>query len=88
MGGLEEPADGNWLQTFTIITTDADESFMPIHNRVPVILHEGDFQSLARDLPELLTLELQIDLAGMTGRPWHLCGLSDFPEPVTPEVLY
>ena len=39
----KDPADGRWLQSYTIITTDANEIMMPIHNRMPVILHEGDF---------------------------------------------
>jgi putative SOS response-associated peptidase YedK len=39
----KNPADGSWLQTYTIITTDANQLMMPVHNRMPVILHESDF---------------------------------------------
>jgi putative SOS response-associated peptidase YedK len=39
----KDPADGRWLQSYTIITTDANEIMQPIHSRMPVILHEGDF---------------------------------------------
>jgi putative SOS response-associated peptidase YedK len=39
----KDPANGNWLQTFTIITTDANEIMAPVPNRMPVILHPGDF---------------------------------------------
>lgn len=39
----KDPANGQWLQTFTIVTTDANEIMMPVHNRMPVILHESDF---------------------------------------------
>ena len=39
----KDPANGQWLQTFTIITTDANELMAPVHNRMPVILHPGDF---------------------------------------------
>lgn len=39
----EDPANDKWLQTFTIITTDANDLMMPVHNRMPVILHPGDF---------------------------------------------
>jgi putative SOS response-associated peptidase YedK len=36
-------AVGHWLQSFTIITTEANELMAPVHNRMPVILHPGDF---------------------------------------------
>jgi putative SOS response-associated peptidase YedK len=39
----KDPANGQWLQTFTIITTDANELMAPVHNRMPVILHPGNF---------------------------------------------
>lgn len=39
----KDPANGQRLQTFTIATTDANEIMMPVHNRMPVILHESDF---------------------------------------------
>jgi putative SOS response-associated peptidase YedK len=38
----KEP-NGNWLQTFAIITTEANVLTAPIHNRMPVILHPGDY---------------------------------------------
>lgn len=34
---------GDWLQSFAIITTDANEAMAPIHNRMPVILHPQDY---------------------------------------------
>jgi putative SOS response-associated peptidase YedK len=39
----KDPANGQWLQSYTIITTDANEIMAPIHERMPVILHPGDF---------------------------------------------
>ena len=36
--------DGEAICTCTIITTDADELLAPLHNRMPVILHEEDFR--------------------------------------------
>lgn len=38
----KDPA-GKLLQTFTIITTNANELLTPVHTRMPVILHEQDF---------------------------------------------
>jgi putative SOS response-associated peptidase YedK len=31
------------LQSYTIITTDANELMAPVHDRMPTILHRGDF---------------------------------------------
>ena len=38
----KEP-EGQWLETFTIITTDPNELMQPIHNRMPVILPRRDY---------------------------------------------
>jgi len=35
--------EGEWLQTFTIITTDPNELMAPIHNRMPVIIPRRDY---------------------------------------------
>ena len=38
-----EPSSGEWLRTFAIITTDANELVADIHDRMPVILAPGDY---------------------------------------------
>jgi putative SOS response-associated peptidase YedK len=35
--------EGGWLQSFSIITTDANELMAPVHNRMPVILKPVDY---------------------------------------------
>ncbi len=35
--------DGSWLQSFSIITTDANELMARVHNRMPVILKAEDY---------------------------------------------
>ncbi|HEY1986727.1 MAG TPA: SOS response-associated peptidase [Terracidiphilus sp.] len=35
--------DGSWLQSFSIITTDANELMAKVHTRMPVILHPRDY---------------------------------------------
>jgi putative SOS response-associated peptidase YedK len=40
---VEDPANGQWLQSYTIITTDANELMASVHDRMPFILHPGDF---------------------------------------------
>lgn len=39
----KEPATGEWLQTFAIITTTANELTGKVHDRMPVILHPPDY---------------------------------------------
>jgi putative SOS response-associated peptidase YedK len=36
--------DGSWLQSYSIITTDANELISGIHNRMPVILNPQDYE--------------------------------------------
>jgi putative SOS response-associated peptidase YedK len=42
IGGLwenwKEPTSGEWIRTFVVITTDANELVAQIHNRMPLIL--------------------------------------------------
>lgn len=39
-----DPANGEWLQTFAIITTTANELTGKVHDRMPVILHPRDYE--------------------------------------------
>lgn len=39
----KDPANGEWLQTFAIITTIANELTAKVHDRMPVILHSRDY---------------------------------------------
>ena len=39
----KDPANGEWLQTFAVITTDPNELTAEVHNRMPVIVHPGDY---------------------------------------------
>lgn len=53
--------DGGWLQSFSIITTEANELMAPIHNRMPVILHPPDYKRWLdrnNDFPELPPIDL------------------------------
>jgi putative SOS response-associated peptidase YedK len=38
----KEP-DGEWLQSFSIVTTEANELMSSVHTRMPVILHPRDY---------------------------------------------
>ena len=55
----KDPANGHWLQSFTILTTDANETMQPVHDRMPVILQPKDW---ARWLSREETVQLPLDL--------------------------
>ena len=51
--------EGHWLQSFAIVTTEANELMAPIHPRMPVILHARDYDRwLDREETERLPLDL------------------------------
>jgi putative SOS response-associated peptidase YedK len=39
----KEPASGEWIRTFAVITTDANELAAEIPDRMPLILAPGDY---------------------------------------------
>jgi putative SOS response-associated peptidase YedK len=39
----KEPSTGEWVRTFAIITTDANDLLADIHDRMPVILPPSDY---------------------------------------------
>ena len=47
----KNPADGQWLRSCTIITTDANELIAPIHDRMPVILDSDDWPAWLGEVP-------------------------------------
>ena len=55
----KDPANGQWLQSYTIITTEANELMAPVHDRMPVILHPSDFN---RWLDREVTNQPPVDL--------------------------
>ena len=51
--------EGHWLQSFAIVTTEANELMSRIHPRMPVILHSRDYDRwLDREETERLPLDL------------------------------
>ena len=38
------PGSWKWIRTFAIVTTEANELMSEVHNRMPVILPESDWQ--------------------------------------------
>jgi putative SOS response-associated peptidase YedK len=51
--------DGGWLQSFSIVTTQANEMMSAVHTRMPVILHRRDYDHwLSREVTEQPPLDL------------------------------
>ena len=40
----KEPSTGRWERTFAIVTVPANKLIAPIHDRMPAILYQSDFQ--------------------------------------------
>ena len=54
----KEP-DGGWLQSFSIVTTEANELMAEVHARMPVILHSKDYARwLSREVTERPPVDL------------------------------
>lgn len=52
-------AQGHWLQSFAIVTTEANELMVSLHPRMPVILHSRDYERwLDKEETERLPLDL------------------------------
>jgi putative SOS response-associated peptidase YedK len=49
------PASGEWLRTFAIITTEANQLVADIHDRMPVILAPADYARWLADEPIRVT---------------------------------
>jgi putative SOS response-associated peptidase YedK len=48
----KEPASGEWIRTFAIITTEANDLVADIHDRMPVILQLSDYGRWLSDEPD------------------------------------
>src|SRR5438046_10762983 len=48
----KEPVSGEWIRTFAIVTTDANEMVADIHDRMPAILAPGDYTRWLSDEPD------------------------------------
>jgi putative SOS response-associated peptidase YedK len=81
----KEPASGEWIRTFAIITTDANELVSDIHDRMPAILSRTDYTqwlSEERDPHELLK---PFPSAAM--RMWPISTRVNKPENDEPSIL-
>jgi len=82
IGGLwenwKDPKSGEWIRTFTIITTDANELVAHIHDRMPLILAPGDYVRWLGDEPDPRDLMRQFPAEPM--RMWPISTRVNNPE--------
>jgi putative SOS response-associated peptidase YedK len=56
IGGLwenwKDPVSGEWIRTFAVVTTDANELVTEIHDRMPLILAPSDYARWLSDEPD------------------------------------
>ena len=81
----KEPVSGEWLRTFAIITTDANELVAAIHDRMPVILAPSDYDRWLGEEPDPPGLMRPFPSEPM--RMWPISILVNKPENDDPSIL-
>jgi putative SOS response-associated peptidase YedK len=89
IGGLWENwrdlGTGEWLGTFAVITTDANELVAQIHNRMPLILAPGDYTRWLSDEPDPRYLLRPFPAEPM--RMWPISTRVNKPENDDPSIV-
>ena len=89
IGGLwenwKDPASGEWIRTFAVITTDANELVAEIHDRMPLILAVGDYNRWLSDEPDPRDLMRPFPSEPM--RIWPISTRVNKPENDDPSVV-
>jgi putative SOS response-associated peptidase YedK len=65
----KDPATGEWLRSFAVITTNANELVSEIHDRMPVILRPEDYERWLGPEPDPRDLLRPFPAELMTMRP-------------------
>ncbi len=89
LGGLwenwKEPASGEWIRTFAVITTDANALVAEIHDRMPLILAPGDYARWLSDKPDPNELMRPFPAGDM--RMWPISTQVNKPENDDPSIV-
>jgi putative SOS response-associated peptidase YedK len=89
IGGLwenwKDPNSGEWIRTFAVITTDANELVAKIHDRMPLILRAGDYMRWLSDNPDPRDLLRPFPSEPM--RIWPISTRVNKPENDEPSLL-
>jgi len=89
IGGLwenwKDPTSGEWVRTFAIITTDANEIVAEIHDRMPLILARTDYTRWLSDEPD--PGDLMRPLQSEPMRMWPISTRVNKPENDDPSIV-
>jgi len=89
IGGLwenwKDPTSGEWIRTFAVITTDANELVAQIHNRMPLILPPGEYARWISDEPDPHKLMRPFPAVPM--RVWPISTRVNKPENDDPSIV-
>jgi hypothetical protein len=81
----QDPASGEWLRSFAVITTDANELVAQIHNRMPLILAPGDYSRWLSNEPDPRDLLRPFPAEPM--RMWPISTRVNKPENDDPSIV-
>ena len=81
----KEPASGEWIRTFAIITTDANELVADIHDRMPVILAPVDYARWLGEEPD--PRDLMRPFPAELMRMWLISARTNKPENDDPSIV-
>jgi putative SOS response-associated peptidase YedK len=89
LGGIwenwKDPTSGEWIRTFAIITTDANELVDNIHDRMPLILAPSDYEEWLSDYPDPRQLMRPFPASPM--RMWPVSTRVNKPENDDPDIM-
>jgi len=81
----KQPGSGDWIRTFAVITTDANELVADIHDRMPVILAPSDCARWLGDEPD--PRELMRSFPADLMRMWPISTRVNKPENDDPSII-
>jgi SOS response associated peptidase (SRAP) len=84
-GNWKEPASGEWIRTFAIITTDANELVANIHDRMPIILAPNDYARWLGEKPD--PRDLMRPFPAELMRMWPISTRVNKPENDDPSIV-
>ena len=81
----KDPASGEWIRTFAVITTDANELVADIHDRMPAIFALGEYTRWLSDEPD--PRELMRPFTAGLMRMWPISTRVNKPENDDPSII-